>query len=974
MGAVASARMGQKESKSNDLEGQKGGGNGEPPKPPSNIPPEKAKRPVERRYSNVWAIRNRTRVLRSASVRDLESRWKNETGFFEEVLLTSPHQQPELIPRARLRQRTLLSEIFRDAILEEEWVSRLRVKGDKMSESPIEKNQDEKIDQQKSSNQVRSESGIRSPELRMRAEVITVESESLGSLSDCDTEPSTYATCCSECERSEDQNPTTIPAHPNNLPRRPRNDTPHLDGDHGPDTNNNKDPGKRGAERRERTQESRLHEAMNYQVKTNPKSGKKLEGEEMHIKITETKENIKAITTIHLFHTPDHSSEIEGNVSRKKRLFTPNKKPTETGSGGKYRKLFYELPDTSTGTHFAEEEFVYEPRFRTTTTKLVMKARSMINLNDEDQANGEYMAAASPDRTSGVRSSKSFRDIQRHKSEPDLDAIRTARESAKRFDFKDAGHCQHLHSESSDRVAAENMKNLAKDENRNILNLTDHSRSGTNTNHPARGTKTYDFARGASTLPKARADETRSGECWITGATFKTPTEVKPENFHWGTCPRRDRFCFYYPRKRNREIIDDELPDPDKVKDIRKKFEQTIKTEHASQTSPRPPCGNRKSHFNTWSPTYHTYPTVEITQKSHKLSESPKYRYWSDTTSVSSGVASDFSCETDSESSPRAETLDTYHRSESDPGQPVSADTLKKIRACGTSTTYYGGRVIACDKGTVRSPMTMTIMDEIRQNIKDNEVNLQLGIKSLQNKYSGMKFKLVKSNSCGSRLELTGTNASRLRRQNQQEKRLERLESVSENDLTNPGHERKENTTHYPPEDTNLDKRSCSECSLPQERKQDVVEESFKCSILQENQQDAAEESPPKCSLPQEREQEVPEESHYHSDYNSICLIENGEVQTSAQPGDLRDFIRAKGQSTRDIVKAFESAAHKEETPTAPWRSLVESRRQANRMAEVKRAPLFDEMEFEEFEVLDESAARMNANQSSPPVVIEQSS
>lgn len=79
-----------------------------------------------------------------------------------------------------------------------------------------------------------------------------------------------------------------------------------------------------------------------------------------------------------------------------------------------------------------------------------------------------------------------------------------------------------------------------------------------------------------------------------------------------------------------------------------------------------------------------------------------------------------------------------------DDANPVSEDVLRKIRACGTTVTYFGGRVIArSGAGPVRSPMTMAIMEEIRRSARPI---LPLGL----------KFRLVKSNSCGSRLELAG--------------------------------------------------------------------------------------------------------------------------------------------------------------------------------------------------------------------------
>lgn len=69
-------------------------------------------------------------------------------------------------------------------------------------------------------------------------------------------------------------------------------------------------------------------------------------------------------------------------------------------------------------------------------------------------------------------------------------------------------------------------------------------------------------------------------------------------------------------------------------------------------------------------------------------------------------------------------------------GHYVSQDVLNKIRERGTSVTYYGGKVTNTHNGPLISPLI------------DN------GFERSTNDY--VKFKLVKSNSCDSRLELTG--------------------------------------------------------------------------------------------------------------------------------------------------------------------------------------------------------------------------
>lgn len=142
------------------------------------------------------------------------------------------------------------------------------------------------------------------------------------------------------------------------------------------------------------------------------------------------------------------------------------------------------------------------------------------------------------------------------------------------------------------------------------------------------------------------------------------------------------------------------------------------------------------------------------------------HKRWTDSGSLSSGVSSDLSCyETDVESpdtsSRKEEPIDifssdddypdkNYYLDESDEGgHYVAPEVLERIRACGTTVTYYGGQVIAASNGPLRSPMTLAIMDEIERN--------QKGTRIIQDEYLGVKFRLVKSNSCGSRLELAGT-------------------------------------------------------------------------------------------------------------------------------------------------------------------------------------------------------------------------
>lgn len=116
---------------------------------------------------------------------------------------------------------------------------------------------------------------------------------------------------------------------------------------------------------------------------------------------------------------------------------------------------------------------------------------------------------------------------------------------------------------------------------------------------------------------------------------------------------------------------------------------------------------------------------------------------------------------------------------------------MEKIRECGSSVTYYGGRVVDT-KSSELSPMTKAIMQEIRgggtvgiaptdchQLIVDNE-------QPKSDDYLGVKFKLVKSNSCSSRLELIGATTKEESAEESVRSLVNRLETGSTNHQTTP--------------------------------------------------------------------------------------------------------------------------------------------------------------------------------------------
>ncbi|XP_015182499.1 PREDICTED: MATH and LRR domain-containing protein PFE0570w [Polistes dominula] len=277
---------------------------------------------------------------------------------------------------------------------------------------------------------------------------------------------------------------------------------------------------------------------------------------------------------------------------------------------------------------------------------------------------------------------------------------------------------------------------------------------------------------------------------------------------------------FYHPIRVNRELIDEELPDPDTVRNVRRMFEDTLKKKNSSsnldmdkdckntksvsmkdltsidsdsryeevleknEEISRSRCSSRAKDLTKMfeSMEKSTSTIVSITGNKEE-SESPRsesktrilaqsfearsghtspcdsnssktkvtryqhhhhHHNW-DAGSVSSGVSSDYP-DTDPGSGVQctsSEDEDCHYDDdgldESGPGHYVSQDVLKKIRECGTSVTYYGGKVVNTCNGPLISPLIENRFKRIDRTKNDY-----------------VKFKLIKSNSCDSRLELTG--------------------------------------------------------------------------------------------------------------------------------------------------------------------------------------------------------------------------
>ncbi|XP_052738659.1 protein javelin isoform X2 [Bicyclus anynana] len=298
------------------------------------------------------------------------------------------------------------------------------------------------------------------------------------------------------------------------------------------------------------------------------------------------------------------------------------------------------------------------------------------------------------------------------------------------------------------------------------------------------------------------------------------------------------RHFFYHPIRVNKEIIEEELPNPDTVKKVRNLFEVTLKMK--SPMTHDPPLVDENAGLPRRATSYRN---LSEETKSSKVGGRKKItrqltidtnfgnKKW-DNASLSSGVSSgDLSSnneyETDGLSPYSQKTLKDNVYSSSDEylcdsgsqdfcceSQYVSPDILKKIRDCGTSVTYYGGKVLNSKPGSTVSPMTKAIMEEIKSLQKNcsrdcyscqtkcrgekcsclvadkheqmlsekvgNSPATELELNQIQEKnkrsdsFPGFKFKLVKSNSCSSRLELTGADESKnprikFRKQNSKE-------------------------------------------------------------------------------------------------------------------------------------------------------------------------------------------------------------
>ncbi|XP_018569285.1 protein javelin [Anoplophora glabripennis] len=191
-----------------------------------------------------------------------------------------------------------------------------------------------------------------------------------------------------------------------------------------------------------------------------------------------------------------------------------------------------------------------------------------------------------------------------------------------------------------------------------------------------------------------------------------------------------NRHFFYHPIRVNREVNDDELPNPDTVRQVRELFEGGLKSSKSIED-----LDNAEDKYVP----NNTDPDKDRCSATDSNSHPSNMSDFGSQENLYDSIDNEIYCE--------------Y----------VSEDILEKIREHGTTITYYGGRVV--DRKSGQPVLTKAIMEEIRNNekrCKDCNNCRKNGMeKSVESKnmeeYVGVKFRILKSNSCSSRLELVGT-------------------------------------------------------------------------------------------------------------------------------------------------------------------------------------------------------------------------
>ena len=172
---------------------------------------------------------------------------------------------------------------------------------------------------------------------------------------------------------------------------------------------------------------------------------------------------------------------------------------------------------------------------------------------------------------------------------------------------------------------------------------------------------------------------------------------------------------FYHPIRVNKELNEEELPIPDTVRNVRKLFEGTLRLPGAMKTA----TDDSKILPTTTSTRKKAirYLTIDTT-----YGDNIGVRKW-DSASLSSGISSgDLSSPCECGENFHQQNVKYNYSSEDNTcddedveyeSHYVSKDVMEKIRECGSTITYYGGRVL--DKKNNPELMTKAIMKEIKQ-------------------------------------------------------------------------------------------------------------------------------------------------------------------------------------------------------------------------------------------------------------------
>lgn len=202
--------------------------------------------------------------------------------------------------------------------------------------------------------------------------------------------------------------------------------------------------------------------------------------------------------------------------------------------------------------------------------------------------------------------------------------------------------------------------------------------------------------------------------CKITNGALQTQSANGAVN---GGSKNLKKHFFYHPIRVNKELNEEELPIPDTVRNVRKLFEGTLRLPGAMKTTTDDskilPTTNstRKKAIR--------YLTIDTT-----YGDNIGVRKW-DSASLSSGISSgDLSsqCECGESFQNQQNSVKYNYSSEENTcddedveyeSHYVGKDVMEKIRECGSTITYYGGRVL--DKKHNPELMTKAIMKEIKQ-------------------------------------------------------------------------------------------------------------------------------------------------------------------------------------------------------------------------------------------------------------------